>query len=444
MKSSFRIIIPWLFAIAAFVAWPYGRADSDLMEYVGREEPEFRWMKTEEKTSPEGTVVELHLISQVWQGIKWEHRVVLFIPRKVEFPETAVLLNTGGDVSDNDRALGAMMANAAGCSVAILYQVPNQPLFEGLNEDELIAYTFEKFLKSRDESWPLLFPMVKSVVKAMDALQDLTGNTLQQPIKSFIITGASKRGWTTWLTAVTDVRVKGIMPIVYDNLNIAAQMPHQIESWGAYSEQIQAYTKRGLQAKMETGDGRRLVGMVDPYTYRAKLTMPKLIINGTNDRYWTLDALNQYWDSLPGRNYVLYVPNVGHGLRPAGIEKVPVQDMIAALARPHNSMINFTRLVASGKPLTKIKWKHFTKDGKAKLTVKSNPKPKEVRLWVARSETRDFRSARWESSLMKSKDGKFEGELAVPDKGFAALFGEVFYETDGRRYSFSTQLRIVP
>ena len=46
-----------------------------------------------------------------------------------------------------------------------------------------------------------------------------------------------------------------------------------------------------------------------PWVYRDKLTMPKLILNGTNDPYWTLDALNLYWDDLNGRQ-------VGHATSP--------------------------------------------------------------------------------------------------------------------------------
>ena len=131
----------------------------------------------------------------------------------------------------------------------------------------------------------------------------------------FVVTGASKRGWTTWLTAVVDKRVIAIAPMVIDMLNIPAQIPNQLKQWGQFSIQIVDYTRRGLvQPENQTDRHARLWEMVDPYSYRDRLKIPKLIILGTNDPYWTLNALDLYWHGLTGIKHVLYVPNAGHSL----------------------------------------------------------------------------------------------------------------------------------
>ena len=88
--------------------------------------------------------------------------------------------------------------------------------------------------------------------------------------------------------------------MVIDVLNVRNQMEYQKPTWGKYSEQINDCTIRGLQEIMETEEGESLLAIVNPYNYRSLLTMPKLSVIGTNDRYWVLDALNIYWNNFLG------------------------------------------------------------------------------------------------------------------------------------------------
>ncbi len=48
----------------------------------------------------------------------------------------------------------------------------------------------------------------------MDCTTEFMGKTYGTPTRSFIVAGASKRGWTTWTTGAVDKRVIAIVPIV--------------------------------------------------------------------------------------------------------------------------------------------------------------------------------------------------------------------------------------
>jgi PhoPQ-activated pathogenicity-related protein len=411
-------------------------ARADLAEYLKRPEPKFAWALRTKTETPLGTMYELHLVSQVWQDIPWEHELVVYQPKGVAPAATMLLWNTGGKPGAAGHGLALELATRVKAPVAFLYGIPNQPLFNGKKEDALIAETFVRYLETKDETWPLLFPMAKSLVKAMDALQAFAKQEWKSEVKDFVVSGASKRGWTSWMTAAGgDPRVKAIAPLVIDTLNMRAQMPHQVMSFGAPSEQIRDYTERGLVPVPDTPEAKKLWQWVDPWVYRDKLTLPKMIINGTNDPYWSLDATNLYWDDLKGDKWLLYVPNAGHGLQQDVDGKKDHSRVIGTLAA-------FTRHQITNKPMPKLSWKHGNADGKLSLAVTSEPAPKSARLWVADSKTRDFRPSKWAEAPAKLDGGSVSGAVDKPADGWRACFAECEFEIDGVQYFLSTQLRM--
>ena len=71
--------------------------------------------------------------------------------------------------------------------------------------------------------------MVKSAVRAMDAVQAWARERGKGEVKQFVVSGASKRGWTTWLTGAVDNRVIAIAPMGIVMLNMATQGPNQFQ-----------------------------------------------------------------------------------------------------------------------------------------------------------------------------------------------------------------------
>lgn len=430
MKSigSFGLMFGMVLAISSVRP-----AKAGLEDYVRREDPSFAWNEVEERETPLGKVYAINLTSQTWQGIKWQHKFRIYEPKGPLRQDAVLLFITGGAngnaPSPEEDASGFTLAQVCGARCALLKQVPNQPLLDGKNEDTLIAETFVRYLDTKDENWPLLFPMVKSAVRAMDTVQAWAKRKGRPDVTRFVVSGASKRGWTTWLTSAVDRRVIAFAPMVIDTLNMKAQRAHSLEVWGKFSEQIDDYTSRGLTEKFDDPDGERLWKMVDPYSYRDRCTMPKLLINGTNDRYWTLDALNIYWNDLKGHKNVIYLPNAGHNL---AVNRAYAINGVGALFR--HAVLN--------KPLPQLAWRHSDGDnGQLRLEITTPVTPKTAHLWTARAESRDFRESEWKSSPMLISGALVNGELDRPEKGFVALYGILEFDVEGIPFHLSTQIR---
>ncbi len=222
--------------------------------------------------------------------------------------------------------------------------------------------------------------MVKTVVRALDASDEASRREWNQPLETFTVFGASKRGWTTWLTGAVDPRVTAIAPVVFDALNMAEHFPHQTAVFGAPSEAIKPYTDLGLPEILTSDRGAPLRQIVDPYSYLDALKQPKVIMLATNDAYFPSDSANLYWDALEGPKYLLYLPNEPHSIKHYG--------------QAFGALRALQRSVTGGAPLPALEWEFaWNGDGAGgRLCVRSDPKPR-----ARAALDREFRRARLSS-----------------------------------------------
>lgn len=394
------------------------------------------------------TAYVIDLTSLEWRSASevnlpiWKHWLTIVRPDEVK-GDTAMLYINGGSVTQkapaeasHDYVEAALTSHSV---IADLRGIPNEPLvFSGetkpRNEDEIIAYSWVKFLKTGDDTWPLRMPMTKAAVRAMDTVTAFCATPAGGNVKvaKFIVTGASKRGWTTWTTAAVDKRVVAIVPMVIDLLNEIKSFEHHYEAYGFYSPAVKPYEDMGLMNIFGTPQYQALMKLEDPYSYRDRFTMPKFMINSAGDQFFLPDSSQFYFDALPGEKYLRYVPNTKHALNGDARE----------------SLLAFYDAVLRGQPRPKFSWK-FEKNGDIRVT--SVDPPAEVKLWAANNpEKRDFRldsigEAYKSTVLSPEKSGVWIGHIEKPAKGWTAYFVELTYPSGGKYpFKFTTAVRVTP
>ncbi len=360
----------------------------------------------------------------IWKDIQWKNHLLVIFPEEVE-SKTALLFITGDYSFDrNFLSIFDSIATENKACVAVLFDIPNQPLFGNLKEDWLIAYTFDKFLEARDFTWPILLPMVRATIASMNMVESYATNN-GYSVDQFILSGASKRGWTTWLTSAFDNRVKAIAPISYDNLNIKEQMKHQLEFWGSYSQSIDEYVRSGILSNLEDKDRKDLLEFVDPYSYIERINIPKLIVVGTNDPYWPVDAVKLYYDQLKGTKGMVYAPNKGHG---------------AETQRIINAVNTLFITVEENKSLPKVEATYEITNSNLliKTEITENDwKIKEKRLFYAHSNIQDFRNAFFHSRAFESS------EIMLEINNYTAFYVECTFTSKDTIINICTPVDIV-
>lgn len=396
------------------------------------------------------TTFIVNMTSQKWLTEKevnkpiWKHWMVIIRPDEV-VSNTSFLYITGGGnersaptapvPTDVERAL---LTNTV---VTTLYQIPSEPLiFVGdetreRTEDAIIAYTWDKYLRTGDEKWPLRLPMTKGAVRAMDTVTDLMASDIGGGIEvdQFVVAGGSKRGWTTWTTAVVDDRVVAIMPIVIDMLNVVPSFIHHYQVYGRYAPAVADYTAMGIMDWTGTPEYDALLDIVEPYEYRDRLKLPKFLLNSTGDQFFIPDSWKFYWDDLVGEKHVRYVPNSDHGMGGT--------DVLESVNAWYHSIVHNVSM-------PRYSW-DVAEDGT--ITILTLDEPSEILLWQAHNpENRNFMKdvigdAYESTPLEEVEPGRYVVKVDAPSSGFTAYYVEMHYPSGLKvPFKFSTGIKVVP
>jgi PhoPQ-activated pathogenicity-related protein len=433
---------------------PLARAQETALDrYIARPDSAYSWklMATPAGPGYQGFVIEL--TSQTWRSASevdrpvWKHWLIVVKPEQVTH-DTALLFIGGGSNKDpmpttaSERLV--QFALATHTVVAELRMVPNQPLTfsdspnQARVEDDLVAYSRVRQMQSGDDNWLVRMAMVKSGVRALDAIQEFMASAAGGRIKvrDFVVSGGSKRGWTTWLVAAVDRRVRAIMPVVIDALNSEQITRHQYEAYGFFSQALEDYVRHKIfPDKIGTPEYQHILAIEDPFNYRKRerLRIPKYLVNASGDQFFLPDNSQFYFSELQGEKYLRYVPNAKHNMEGTDVAE---------------SLLSFYQAVLDGVPRPQFSWKK-EKDGALVVTVKD--RPQEVNLWQATNPAaRDFRvdaigKAYTRTTLGQERPGVYVGRVEKPPRGYTAFFVELVYPSGGKYpFKFTTEVSIVP
>ncbi len=364
--------------------------------------------------------------SGAWHGTVWTHRARVFVPRDNRFPGTATLLLLTNPVPW-DGLGGQLAADATGTTVAMVYDVPNQPLWNR-RENGLLGYSIQRSEQTGDPTWSLAFPLARAAKASMDAVQAWAAPS-KAPLKRFVLVGFSKRALGAWLTA-SDPRVAALVSLGYNNLNLAAQTRLQLRDWGQLSPHWTAMVGTDYEARLQQPRGVALLQTWDPYSFRADIRVPKLLIDATNSDYWTPDAPDAFAKEVRGPTNWLYFAGAGHTMG----NSVPTLLQSSA---------QWIRRTLAGQTIPNPTLQKTA--GQEELRA---PGAGSALLHWAWSGSRDFRQATWSATPMTRRGANWVAPRPKPPKGarWVALFGAADYPDakGGGVLQLSSRVAIAP
>lgn len=239
-------------------------------------------------------------------------------------------------------------------------------------------------------------------------------------------------------------------PTVLTILNMYKNLKNHYRSLGGWTFVFNDYWTEELTLKLETQEFQRLREIVDPYSYRARYTMPTLVVAGASDEFFLPDESRIFFKDLPAQaKYMWMVENAGHSINSSPSGQLYWVNL-GNFWKAEIVNYNFPTLTSD-----------MTNDNQtATVTITTTRPPLNVRAWYTYSNdngARDFRlrtlsipiesGIKWyDEPVTALSPLRYTKEFSAPSNGtWLAFFLRVEYlQPDGERLVVSSETNIVP
>lgn len=317
--------------------------ESPLDTYVNKPDPNYAWFDTGARVdmvTSKGHV--LNLTSQQWLdpsrahlqhgGSIWTHQVLTIIPKVMKIKNKGIIYITGGcnenpsipKATDEEPLAMNAVATDTGAIGVVLNQIPNchmvypsDPSQSGRSEDGMIAWAWNQFLETGDPEWLPRLPMVKAAMAAMRAVQEYTKQAGIADIDGWVVSGASKRGWTTWMVGAVNCptcpKIDAIAPVVPIVPNLRAGIHHMWRALGGFTFAFDDYTKVNITTKIDDDRTVELFKIVDPMHYVERLArLPKVVLVSSDDEFMMFEWTQNWQNIFKGETNLYIADNAEH------------------------------------------------------------------------------------------------------------------------------------
>jgi len=250
-------------------------------------------------------------------------------------------------------------------------------------------------------------------------------------IDNFIVAGASKRGWTTWMVGAVDSRIVGLIPVVMDELNFVENIHHHFWSYGGWSFALEDYYVLNFTKHLDDPNLVKLMAIEDPFSYCDRYSkFPKMIINAAGDEFFLNDDTRWWWDKMPEPKHFMMIPNAEHSLVTGIVEAIEGVQAFGNGILQKQQQPSFT-------------WTIDANNGDITVTIKDTTTLISVHVWYAPSANntgrRDWRLVAgypkpdlqlvlWTAKELKPvSTGTYVAHMDKPATGWMAFFVDVLH-----------------